>query len=409
MIRSHISFSFLFILVLASCVPKTPQNWSVANSLKNGLESRIDSLLNAALDAEKMSGAVVLVADRKNVLIEKAYGYHTRETKRRLLTSDIFRIASMTKPITAVAVMMLYEEQKFQLDDAVSDYLSEFSESSILTTVDMTDSTWTSVAAADPITIRHLLTHTSGIGYGFLDEQLMALYQKAGITEGFEERDIPTNENCYRIAGMPLMHSPGERFTYGLNYDVLGCLVEEVSGMSLQEFFETRIFEPLEMTDTYFYLPQEKMDRLVGVYMNREEELLPTDYPLIHYPVRGAQTYFSGGADLSSTGIDYIRFCQMLLNEGSYKGRSILNKTTIEEMVSTQFEMGDLDVGLGVTFHSAQSPLQRLPVGSFSGGGFFSTYFWVDPVSEMIVVMMMQMYPFEYQELFQDLQEIFYE
>jgi CubicO group peptidase (beta-lactamase class C family) len=195
---------------------------------------------------------------------------------------------------------------------------------------------------------------------------------------------------------MPLAHEPGERYTYGLNTDVLGRLVEIWSGQPLDVFLQERLFDPLGMEDTHFYLPEHKAGRLTNVYMSSEEGVVPTDYPAIHYPVRGAKTYLSGGADLSSTAYDYYLFCRALLNGGSWGDTRILQPETVELMTSTHLETGDNDMGLGfgLLSNKTTSTLAR-SVGSYTWGGFFATTFWIDPAEEVIAILLLQVYPFE--------------
>lgn len=368
----------------------------------------LDSLFLHAIDQKKIPGAVALVAQSGNIVYHKALGKRDVAQGEAQTTQDIFRLASMTKPITAVAAMMLYEEGKFQLDDLLSQHIPNFQHPQILDSIDLADSSFTAHPAENEITIRQLFTHSSGIGYGFQDDNLMAVFEKAGITEGFEERDILLQDNVLNIAQMPLLHEPGDRFTYGLSTDVLGYLVEIWSGMPLDQFFRDQIFTPLGMKDTYFYLPEEKQNRLTKVYQSSEKGVVETDYPLIHYPVRGAKRYLSGGADLSGTAHDYYLFCQMLLNKGSLNGVRVLEEETVELMTTTHLETGDEDMGLGVGILSAKTASENKArsIGSYSWGGFFTTTFWIDPKEDLIAILLLQLYPFDdwaIQGLFEDI------
>ena len=237
----------------------------------------LDALFLDAIDKKEIPGAVALVAQAGNIVYHKALGKSDVAQDKAQTTQDIFRLASMTKPITAVAAMMLYEEGKFQLDDLLSQHIPDFKHPQILDSIDLADSSFTAHPAENEITIRQLFTHSSGIGYGFQDDKLMAIFEKAGITEGFEERDILLQDNVLNIAQMPLLHEPGDRFTYGLSTDVLGYLVEIWSGMPLDQFFRDQIFVPLGMKDTYFYLPDEKQDRLTSVDQSSEKGVVETD------------------------------------------------------------------------------------------------------------------------------------
>lgn len=371
----------------------------------------LDSLFLHAIDKKEIPGAVALVARSGNIVYHKALGKSDIAQDKAQTTQDIFRLASMTKPITAVAAMMLYEEGKFQLNDLLSQHIPDFQHPQILDSIDLVDSSFTAHPAKNEITIRQLFTHSSGIGYGFQDEKLMAVFEKAGITEGFEERDISLKDNVLNIAQMPLLHEPGDRFTYGLSTDVLGYLVELWSGIPLDVFFRDKIFAPLGMKDTHFYLPEDKYNRLTEVYQSSEQGVVETDYPLIHYPIRGAKRYLSGGADLSGTAYDYYLFCQMLLNKGTLNGIRILQEETVDLMTATHLETGDEDMGLGVGVLSAKtsSSSKARSVGSYSWGGFFTTTFWIDPKEDLIAILLLQLYPFDdwaIQELFE---EVIYE
>ena len=401
----------LLLLIFVACQPSQPQETIPAQLFTEETASHLDSLFQMAIETHKIPGAVALVAEAGKVVYHQALGYSNIETSRAQTTSDLFRIASMTKPITAVAAMMLYEEGKFQLDDPLAKHLPAFAQPQILDEINLADSSFTAHPAESEITIRQLFTHSSGIGYGFQDEKLMAIFEKAGITEGFEERDILLQDNVQRIAQMPLLHEPGEKFTYGLNSDVLGYLVELWSGMSLDSFLHKRIFVPLGMNDTHFYLPEQKASRLTEVYMSSDTGIVLTDYPLIHYPIRGAKRYLSGGADLSCTARDYYRFCQMLLNGGTLGGHQILEAETVDLMTRTHLESGEEDLGLGFGIRSSKSGSGKRArsIGSYSWGGFFTTTFWIDPAEELIAILLLQMYPFDDWEIVEEFEALIYE
>lgn len=385
------------LLVLTAC-QQTPYPNSTSNLLfTKEKDAQLDSLFQSAIQQKKVPGVVALIAERGKIVYHKAWGYNDVEGGKRQEVSDLFRIASMTKPITAVAAMILFEEGKFKLDDPLSKHIPAFTQSKILDKIDLADSSFTAHPAQSKITIRQLFTHSSGIGYGFQDEKLMAVFEKAGITEGFEERDILLKDNVERIAQMPLLHEPGEKFTYGLNSDVLGYLVELWSGMPLDTFLHQRIFTPLGMSETHFYLPEHKASRLTKVYMSSETGITPTDYPLIHYPIRGAKRYLSGGADLSCTAHDYYLFSKMLINGGMLNGQRILQAETIDLMTRSHLESGEEDMGLGFGIMSSKKPStpRARSLGSYSWGGFFATTFWIDPTEELIAILLLQVYPFE--------------
>jgi CubicO group peptidase (beta-lactamase class C family) len=370
----------------------------------------LEATLEAYVAQNKVPGGVGLVYEKGGLVFHKAFGQRNIAKNEPQKVSDIFRIASMTKPITSVAAMMLYEEEKFKLDDPVAEYLPEFKDLQVLESINREDSTFQARPARETMTIRQLFTFSSGLYYGFDIDSLALIFSKAGISEGFEERDILLADNIKKLAALPLLHEPGERYHYGLEMDVLGRLVEVWSGMPLDSFFTERIFKPLGMEDTYFYLPEEKYARLVPVYMSTESGIAHTDYPLINYPVRGSRKFFSGGADLSSTAYDYFLFCKMMLQKGELNGVQILKPETVELIASTHLETGDNDMGLGFGLLSEKTEVDLArSVGSITWGGFFTTTFWIDPKEEVIAILMLQMYPFDHWEIQTDFENTIYE
>ncbi len=369
----------------------------------------LESVMDHYVLSNKVPGGVGLVFEKGDMVFHKAFGFKKVEEQIPFEVADIFRIASMTKPVTAVAAMILYEEGKFELDDPVSKFIPEFGNMEILQSINCDDSTFVSYPATRPMTIRHLFTHSSGLFYGFDNDSLAILLAKAGVSEGFEERDILLEDNVKRLAKLPIMHEPGERYTYGVGIDVLGRLVEIWSGMPLDKFFSERIFHPLGMNDTHFYLPDEKHSRLVPVYMSTDSGVVPADYPNIHYPVRGAKRFLSGGADLSSTAYDYYLFCRMMLQKGELNGERILKSETVDLITSTHLETGDNDMGLGFGVLSAKTEVDiARSVGSYTWGGFFATTFWIDPVEDLVAILMLQMHPFWHWEIQKDFENTIY-
>ena len=266
---------------------------------------RIDKLLTEYVNEGVMPNAVTFIARHGKIVSFKAYGLRDIASNTKLKKDDIFRIASQTKAITSVALMMLYEEGKFMLDDAVSIYIPEFKNPQVLVNLDEKSFHYFTRAAKREITIRDLLTHTSGIPYS------SPLHQKENIptVNSLEEENIASV--IKRLAKLPLNHDPGEKFTYGLNTDVIGYLIEIISGKTLDVFFRERIFNPLGMKDTYFYLPENKKNRLVTLYSKDSVDgalYLAKELDNKTYPVAGAQKYFSGGAGLVSTIEDYAKF-----------------------------------------------------------------------------------------------------
>jgi CubicO group peptidase (beta-lactamase class C family) len=285
------------------------------------------------------------------------------------------------------------------LDDPVSKYIPSYAHEQVLDKFNANDSSYTTVPARKDITIRDLLTHTSGIGYAQIgSKEMSAIYAKSHLTAGFYVTDESLADAMTRLGNLPLQHQPGEHWTYGLNVDLLGRLVEIWSGMSLDAFFRTRIFVPLGMKDTYFNMPAEKANRLVNMYIeeaghyNKQSKAFNVD---INYPLK-PKTYFSGGGGLSSTILDYAIFLQMLLNDGVYNGKRFLSSSTVRMMTMNQ--IGDLDLegnkfGLGFMITTEKgSSMYPNQVGTYGWGGAFSTVYWVDPKEKMVTLLYRQMW-----------------
>jgi CubicO group peptidase (beta-lactamase class C family) len=330
----------------------------------------------------------------------KAFGMADNATGRALKPDDIFRIASQTKAVTATAVMRLWEEGKFQLDDPISKYIPAFKNPQVLKTYNEADGTWTGEPARREITIRDLLTHTSGLGYGAIDgdTRFQKLYAKAGIIEAFTTTGMTIAEDVKRIAKLPLHHNPGERFTYAMGLDVLGYLVEIVSGMPFDQFLQKRLFAPLGMNDTSFYVPDEKAKRLVPVQspQNGKWARLPASFYDPEYPIKGAKSFFSGGGGLSSTARDYATFLQMHLNGGELNGVRILSRPTALLMRSQQVpaEQFGPDSYFSLAFSVVTDRGERKggmgSAGTFSWGGYFNTQYFADPKEGIIGILMKQ-------------------
>src|ERR1044072_4913067 len=282
--------------------------------------SRIDTALKEYVDKGRMNGAVAMIVHDGKIVYYKNFGYNDQEAKTPMQKDGIFRIASQTKAITSVAVMMLFEEGKFMLDDPISNFIPEFKNPKVLDKYNKADTTYTTVPAKREITIRDLLTHPSGLGYAQIGStEAKNIYYKAGVVGGIGVPDFVLADKMKILGGLPLFHQPGEKWTYGLNDDVLGYLIEVVSGMSLKDFLTKRIFEPLGMKDTYFYLPADKRNRLVMLYTEDSVTKKPVkmseklnlyadmyrDYPKMN------GTYYSVGAGLSSKLHDYAIFVQI--------------------------------------------------------------------------------------------------
>lgn len=383
---------------------------------------KIDLLIQQYIDSGWINGATGLIARNGKIVYYKGLGYDDISSKKPLRKDAIMRIASQTKAVTSVAVMMLYEEGKFLLDDPISKYIPEFKNPVVLDSFNASDTTYTTVPAKSEITIRQLLTHTSGIHYAQIGNKAFnAIYAKAGIVAGIGVERIKLADIMKKLGPLPLAHQPGEKFTYGLNTDLLGYLVEVMSGMSLDSFLKKKIFDPLGMKDTYFYLPAEKQNRLATLYTEDDSKHIKkapetmdingtfySDYPKTN------GTYFSGGGGLSSTAYDYAVFMQMLLNNGEYNGKRILSRNTIRMMTSNQ--IGDLALGRGNAFGlgfevvtEKGSVFSPRPQGSYSWGGMFSSSYWIDPKEKMVAQFFLQLYPNSHSDIHEKFKVLAYQ
>lgn len=364
---------------------------------------RIGTAVQHDIDNKRIAGAVTLVIRHGHVAWFKSQGMMDREAGKAMQPDAMFRICSMTKPITSVAVMMLYEEGRFLLDDPVSKYLPEFKNPKVL--VKPASGEPYSIPATKEITVRDLLRHTSGITYQW-NEDLGPMYESAGVASGLLAYDGTIGDSVKHLAGLPLLFNPGTRFEYSLGVDVLGRLVEVLSGKPLDEFFRTRIFDPLGMKDTYFFPPDNKLDRLATAYtyyadkgLNRFPDTPIKEGSFIYsadYPTRGPKKLFSGGAGLVSSAMDYARFCQMMLDGGKAGNTRLLSRKTVELMTHDQLgKIGpEQGFGLGFGIEGVKEPMSELgSVGEYSWGGFFYTGFTIDPKEQMIVVFMAQLHP----------------
>jgi CubicO group peptidase (beta-lactamase class C family) len=365
--------------------------------------NRIGTVVQQSIDDKQIAGAVTMVVRHDKVVWLKGQGMMDREAAKPMRPDAMFRICSMTKPITSVAVMMLYEEGRFQLDDPISRYLPEFKNPKVY--VKPVTGEPYSIPATREITIRDLLRHTSGLTYNWNDV-LGKMYNDANVASGLMAYDGTIGDSMKRLAALPLLFNPGDRWEYSLGVDVLGRLVEVVSGKPLDEFFRVRIFEPLGMKDTYFFPPDNKLDRLATAYsydnskgLSRFPDTPVTEGLFVYsadYPYRGPKKLFSGGAGLVSTAEDYARFCLMMLNGGKAGTTRLISRKSVELMTSDQLGKIDPEQGFGLGFgiEGVKSPLSELgSAGDYAWGGFFYTDFWIDPKEQMIVIFMAQLHP----------------
>jgi len=399
---------WLFFFFIVAC--SNEQNSNINSNRLN----EIDNLINSFIDDNQIPGAVVLVGDNKNILYQKSFGIKNPITNDKYQINDIFRIASMTKAITSVGVIKLWEKGKIGLDDPIEKYIPEFKNVQILDSYNKKDTTYSTIQASKSITIRQLLTHTSGIGYDFIDgnPSIKSIYHKEkekfmkyGVL-CFCDQDITIGETIRNLAKVPLHHNPGERYTYGVGLDVLGYLIEIISGKTLDKYFYDEIFQPLEMNDTYFYLPENKYDRLVPVLTKKNKKWIMFEDKRfnINYPIEGAKKFFAGGCGLSSTISDYYKFLTVFLNEGKYNDNQIISKKTnelifenqlpgIENFYLLNYDKGNLKtesfpLGHGLAFGIIRDEDLRFggrgSKGSLYWGGYYNTSYFADPKENVI-------------------------
>ena len=390
-------FFFIIILFFFGCTD------SEKSFLDLDRLSLIDEVINKEIENQNLPGAVVLVGNQKDIVFQKAYGIKNPETNEKYRVDDIFRIASMTKAITSLAIIKLWENGKIGLDDPIEKYIPELNNFQIIESFNEKDTSYTSTTAKNKITIRQLLIHTSGIGYDFIDgnPSIKAIYHKKKqtfMTYGvlcFCDEDITIGETIQNLADVPLHHEPGEKFTYGIGLDVLGYMIEIVSGKKLDEFFRDEIFEPLDMNDTFFYIPEDKKERLVPVLSKEDEgwKIFEDDRFNVNYPIEGARKFFSGGCGLSSTLKDYYNFLSIFINDGKFRNKRIISSKTNELLFKNQLPK-EFDFGVGLAFGIVLEKDLKSggtgSVGTISWGGYWNTSFFADPNEEVIGIIFKQ-------------------
>ncbi len=366
----------------------------------------IQPWIQTYLDAGKLPGATIFVARHGKVAYCKTFGLRDVEANQPMQTDTILRFYSMTKPITAVAVLMLYEEGCFQLDDPVTEFIPGIKDLRVYVSGEGDD--MATEPLCQPMTLHHLLTHTSGLTYGFGEEgPIPELYQRHHTD--FDDQDGPLEAVVERLAQIPLQFQPGKRWNYGVSFDVLGRVVEVVSGQPLDCFFQERIFKPLNMVDTGFAVPQDQLHRFAALYERTEEKSLslleaPGDSTLID-----TVETFSGGGGLVSTLGDYFRFAEMMRRKGELDGVRLLGRKTVEYMTcnhlpgdladmgqpvftETSYEGIGFGLGVSVMLNPAKAKVMGSP-GEYAWGGYASTAFWIDPQEDMTVIFLTQLIP----------------
>ena len=378
--KLFIPFAALLIL-LASCGQTTLSSTPEKVGLSSDTLELASQKMQEYIDNGKLAGIATLVMKDGKIVHRERFGFANIEEQKPVEENSIFRIFSMTKPITAVALMTLYDEGKFELDDKLSSYIPEFSDVMVYNA-----ETQSLEPQEDELTIRHLLTHTSGIVYGWGQSYVDSLYRVNGVG-GWDSATI--GDKVMILAGLPLKFQPGTAWEYGLSIDVAGYLVEVLSGIPLDEYFKSKIFTPLNMDDTGFHVPEEKLERFAEVYyMDDEGVLKPGGF--MSDAFKKPAVMFSGGGGLVSTMDDYLTFCRMLLSGGTLDGVKILEESTVNLIMSDQLPVtASYREGIGYGL-SGQVNLES---GEYSWAGAASTNFWIDPSTQMIIICYAQLMP----------------
>jgi CubicO group peptidase (beta-lactamase class C family) len=402
----YFTFCALLLWSAANLGAQTPQTFRVAKPEEAGFDgvrlARIDSMLESFVRQGILPHAVTFIARKGMVVHHKAYGNSNLAKKTPTRRDDIYRIASQSKMITTVGLMILMEEGKFYLDQPIADFIPAFSNPRVLVSFDEKDpAKYITRPAKRAITIRHLLSHSAGIPY----EHPLNGLPEFQVPMLFETGPMTIAQAVEKMAKRPLIEDPGEKFVYGLNTDILGRLIEVLSGQPLDVFLQKRVLEPLSMVDTYFYLPTGKTNRLVELY-SKDKGSDPLTVHSIQqyrdYPVTGARTYFGGGAGMVSTVEDYAKFCQMLLNQGEFNGKRLLSRATIALLMRNQIhdnEVWDREdkFGLGLQIFSDHSHYgDNATPGAVMWGGYFCSEYTIDPKEDLILLAFTNVQPFSH-------------
>ena len=392
---------------VATSVEQAPLRDSYASdapSISSERVARLSQLLQSYVDQGRIAGAVVKIQQDGRDVYSEAFGWRDKEAGARMQEDAIFRIASQTKALTTVGAMMLVEEGRLLLDDPVGKYLPEWKKTNVA--VARAGGGYDVVPAKRPITIRDLMTHSAGISYGSGPAE--KAWRNAGFSSWyFANRAEPVSSAVARMAALPMAAQPGEKFVYGYNTDILGVIVEKISGQTLEAFLNERLIRPLGMNDTSFYLPQGKEDRLATVYgvkgsgIERAADAANWTTSQYHgqgHYVEGPRVAFSGGAGLLSTAADYSRFLEMLRRGGELDGRRYISRKTVELMTTNH--LGDIPYNAGMGFGLGFETRDDVgaagkpgSVGEFGWGGAYHSTYWVDPAEGLTVVYLTQLIP----------------
>ncbi|MFC3052416.1 serine hydrolase domain-containing protein [Kordiimonas pumila] len=416
---------WLFIAVSASAA-ELPQTGAAQAGFDKATLDKMDAHFNGYVDSGKFSGYTSIVARKGQVVHANTYGMEDISGNEPMQPDSLFRIYSMTKPITGVALMMLYEEGKFKLDDPVSKYLPSFKNQRVFSGLTEEGNIET-VPARRATTIRDLLRHTGGLSYGvFSDTPVDMMYRDTGITTGLfaegeeestgtEKPDLASLTN--KLGGMPLLYQPGDAWVYSLGVDVQGRLIEVLSGQTLDVFFKERIFKPLDMKDTGFSVRSDQIDRFVEIYaLDQDKKLVPYRGEF-YWDFTKTPLVLSGGGGLLSTARDYLRFAQMMANGGTLDGARLLKPETVAMMTQDQLP-GELNgisgkgaVGFGLDFAVVKdTDILKSPgrKGEYYWSGMANTIFWVDPEEDIVAVMLVNVLPFGIYTLREEMRDYVY-
>ena len=409
------------ILLFCSCKDNELQKFNV---FSKKWVKEVDRYSNSLIDQNELPGLVVMVKKRDKQIFHKSYGYSDVEKKIELDKNAIFRIASITKTITALGVLKLMENGELNLDDEIEKYIPEFKSPKVLTYFDSENSTYTTTPANRKITILDLLTHYSGVSYGRYTgnnkyNEMYNTFIKDSVVELYTTKKIFLEENITRLSRVPLVSQPGTSFEYGMSYDILGYIIELISGKSLKNFFKETFFIPLEMENTFFYIPEEKTNLLVPVLTNKNgywANYKAENYD-IDYPIKGAKSYYSGGAGLSGTISDYSNFLTMIVNKGKYKNKRVLKEETIQLMEKTSGRNIDVKekklshgIATGITVKKnmrEQTSVRQKEISIMFWSGMFGCSYFINLEDGTIGLVFKQVYDLknlvDYDEVFQDI------
>jgi len=413
---SRFNFVILFVFMSFGLIAQTAVEMPMPTS---ELMTLIDGHIQKYVDEGKLPGGVFMVnKDGKNIY-NKSFGNNAENDPYQ--SDDIFRIASMTKAFTSVAIMQLVEQGKVDLDATVSTYIPAFANTQVLDEFNAADSTFTTKSVENPITVRHLMSHTSGIYYpAFSPGKLQAISAKIGTGLYGLAGMNSTMEMVNHLAMQPLAHEPGAQWTYGLNMEIMGGIVATVSGKTLQQYFIDHIMDAIGIEDTRFYLPEDKHSRLVNLYAPAAPgKLVVNPDPNMAFPLLPDHDHYAGGGGMSGTAGDYMTFIETLRKDGTEGTGILLKKESVDQIVTDQLAMMNvtnrswlamekMTFGLGFSLTTEES-LGSFSPGTYAWGGYFNTKFWIDPVQNLTFVGMTNVLPFQHNEFWNELYALIYQ